>query len=177
MEFKFKILDEIEKDHPADEDNKITIETNKFIKRVTNNLENFSYNKIIANIYQYYSFFSKELDKKYTKKTLRSNYEKILITISPVLPHFANECLEIAQTNKNKITWPKYDEKLTIDDKITLVVQINGRKRGLLICERDLNQDELFKKILEQESIYKYIKDKKINNKIFIPNKLINILI
>ncbi len=172
-----KFLDEIEKDHPADEDNKITIETNKFIKRVTNNLENFSYNKIIANIYQYYSFFSKELDKKYTKKTLRSNYEKILITISPVLPHFANECLEIAQTNKNKITWPKYDEKLTIDDKITLVVQINGRKRGLLICERDLNQDELFKKILEQESIYKYIKDKKINNKIFIPNKLINILI
>ena len=42
-----------------------------------------------------YSFFNKTIKKKYKKKTLIENYKKILITMMPVIPHFANECLEI----------------------------------------------------------------------------------
>ena len=41
-----------------------------------------------------YSFLNKEIKKKYSKKTLIENYKKILITMNPIIPHFANECLE-----------------------------------------------------------------------------------
>ena len=86
------ILDEIKKDHLKDEDINLNKETNKFLKRITENLENFSYNKIIANLHEIYSFLIREIKKNFTKKTLIENYEKILIEIMPVIPHFSNEC-------------------------------------------------------------------------------------
>ena len=61
------ILDEIGKDHKKDTDEEINKRTNKFLKDVTNNLENFSYNKIIANFHEIYSFLSKQI-RSPTKK-------------------------------------------------------------------------------------------------------------
>ena len=77
-----KIIEESNKNYEKDNDQEIDKFTNKFIKKITHNLENFSYNVIIASIHQMYSFLIKEISKKYTKKTLLNNYEKILITIT-----------------------------------------------------------------------------------------------
>jgi len=171
-----KILQEIKKDHQEDYDNEITKFTNKLIKKITENLENFSYNKIVANLHEMYSFLFKKIEKKYTKKTLIENYQKILLLMSPVIPHFANECLEIIKI-KGVTIWPKYNENLIQEEQINIVVQINGKKRGLIKSKRDINETELFDKILAENSMSKYVKDKKIRKKIFVPNKLINILI
>ncbi len=170
-----KILQEIKKDHQKDYDNEITKFTNKLIKKITDNLENFSYNKIIANLHEMHSFLLKKIEKKYTKKTLIENYKSILLLMSPVIPHFTNECLEIIKI-KGAVTWPKYNENLIQEDQINIVVQINGKKRGLIKSKRDINEIELFDKILDESTMSKYIKDKKIRKKIFVPNKLINIL-
>ena len=171
-----RFLEEIHKNHTDDKDNKLTIETNKFIKKITHNLENFSYNIIIANIHELHTFCLKELNNSYTKKTLLENYEKILILLLPVLPHFGNECLENLET-KGNIIWPKFDTKLTVDDEIAFVVQINGKKRGLILSKRDTNQKRLFEKVMKEKKISKYIDEKKIQKQIFVPNKLINILV
>ena len=90
-----KIIYEIKKDHQNDTDKEIEKYTNNFIKKITNNLEDFSYNKIIANLYEMYSFLYRQIDKKYKKKTLVENYHKILITMKPIVPHLSSECLEI----------------------------------------------------------------------------------
>ena len=71
-----KILDEIKKDHSKDTDDEISKFTNKLIKKLTENLENFSYNKIIANLHEMYSFLFKQIDKNYSKKTLIENYQR-----------------------------------------------------------------------------------------------------
>ena len=66
-----KILNEIKKNHKEnDKIMKFEKYTNKFIKKITDNLENFSYNKIIANLHEMYSFFNKEIKKNYRKKIL-----------------------------------------------------------------------------------------------------------
>ena len=171
-----KFLDEMGKNHKQDKENKLTIETNKFVKKITHNLENFSYNIIIANIHELHTFYSKELKNSYTKKTLLENYQKILILLLPVLPHLANECLENLKLKGNFI-WPKFDSKLTTDEDIAYVIQINGKKRGLIFSKRDTDEKNLFEKILKEKNISKYINEKKIQKKIFVPNKLINILI
>ena len=171
-----RFLEEINKKHLKDSDNKLTIETNKFIAKITQNLENFSYNVIIANIHELHTFYFKQLNNSYTKETLLENYEKVLTLLLPVLPHFANECLENVKTNKN-ITWPKFDSKLTVDDDIAFVIQVNGKKRGLILSKRDTDQKKLFMKIMKEKNIAKYIDEKKIQKKIFVPNKLINILL
>tara|TARA_B100000035_G_scaffold227065_1_gene195421 strand:+ start:42 stop:938 length:897 start_codon:yes stop_codon:yes gene_type:complete len=171
-----KILEEIKKDHQKDHDDEISKFTNRLIKKITENLENFSYNKIVANLHEMHSFLLKKIEKKYTKKTLIENYQNILLLMSPVLPHFTSECFEIANI-KGTTTWPKYNENLIQEDEINIVVQINGKKRGLIKSKRDIKEIELFDKILTENSMRKYIKDKKIRKKIFVPNKLINILI
>ena len=55
--------------------------TNKFLKNVTENLENFSYNKIIANFHEMYSFMIKQINKKYIKNLIE-NYKKFLISMN-----------------------------------------------------------------------------------------------
>ena len=72
-----KIIEEINKNNLNDEDQELTKETNKFIKKITKNLEDFSYNKIIANMHEMYSFLTKEIEKNYKKETLLENYHKI----------------------------------------------------------------------------------------------------
>ena len=102
-----KILEEINKNHSTDFDDQITKYTNKYLKKVHDNLESFSYNKIIANLYEMYSFLNKEVEKVYSKNTLVDNYQKILITMTPIIPHYAYECLSILKTKNLK--WPEYD--------------------------------------------------------------------
>ncbi|MDC0896337.1 leucine--tRNA ligase, partial [Candidatus Pelagibacter sp.] len=119
-----KVLEEINKNHTKDNSNELTKFTNRFIKKITNNLENFSYNIIIANLHEMYSYLSKEIIKGYQKKTILENYKKILITIMPILPHLSSECIESIKTENNKLNWPIYDEKQIKESSINIVIQI-----------------------------------------------------
>ena len=170
-----KIIKKIKDNHTLDDDNELTKFTNKFIKNVTDNLENFSYNKIVANLHEMHSFITKQLDKNYKKETLIDNYQKILILIQPVVPHFSNECLEII--NIKNVEWPNYNKEIIKEDKINLVIQINGKKRGLINIEPDKTENEIMNIIKEDKKIMKYIQNNEIKRNIYIKNKLINIII
>ena len=170
----FKIMEKIKEDQQQEED-EITKYTNKFLKKITENLESFSYNKIIANLYEMYSFMSIQMKKNYKKQTLIENYQKILIAMQPIIPHFSNECLELIN-NKNN-TWPNYDENFLKEEEINIVIQINGRKRGLIEVNENIDENNLIKLIKEEGSISKYLENSEIKRKIFVKNKLLNLII
>ncbi len=170
-----KFLDEIKKDHEKDTDKELEKYTNKFLKKITDNLENFSYNKIIANLHELYSFLNKQINQKYSKETLIKNYEKILISMMPVIPHFSNECLSLIKSKE--IKWPKYNIDFIKEENANIVVQINGKKRGLVQTKIDTSENDIFDIINNDEKIFKYLEKKIIKRKIFIKNKLINIII
>ena len=150
--------------------------TNQMINKITNNLEGFNYNVIIANIYETYNFINKIIEKDLDSKTLKDNYKKILTLFSPAIPHFSAECLEDLNFEE-KIEWPIIDKDLLEDDKIDYVIQINGKKRAILKESRDMDQDSLMRKIKLNKLSEKYLKDKPINKIIFVKNRLINLLI
>ena len=170
-----KILDEINKDHKEDTDDEIQRNTNKFLKNITDNLENFSYNKIVANLHEIYSFLFKQLDKSYKQKTLVKNYQKILISMSPIIPHFSSECLKLI--GSKEIKWPSYDSSMLNEETVNIVIQINGKKRGLIKTKPNITEENLFKIINKDETLTKYLKEKDIKRKIYIKDKLINIII
>ena len=94
-----------------DDENELKIFTNQIINKITNNLENFHYNVIIANLHEIYRHYKKEIEKPINKKILLLNYEKILKVMTPIIPHFASECLEQLNTsNSNK--WPNIEKDL-----------------------------------------------------------------
>ena len=173
-------IEKINANENKNENNDISKFTNNLINKITQNIENFRYNVIIANFYEMYNYLSKELKKPYDKIILVENYTKILILLSPFIPHFASECLE--QLNnlykvKNYNSWPKINEKILIDENINLVVQINGKKREVLKIKKDIKENEVLKIINNNDRILNYIKDKKIIKKIFVPNKIINLIV
>ena len=170
-----KIFEEIKKNHTKDSDKELDKETNKFLKKITDNLENFSYNKIVANLHEIYGFLNKKIESKYSSKTLILNYEKILIAVMPIIPHFSSECLK--SLNSKDIKWPSYDVSFLKEEKINLVVQINGKKRALLKLMPNIKEDELFEIIVNDETLKKYLDNKTIKRKIFIKDKLFNIIV
>ena len=170
-----KICDEITKEHKSDSSEKLIKFTNKLIKKTNENLDNFSYNIIIANLHEAYAFLNKEIDQGYKSKTLRENYKKILIIMMPVIPHFSIECLDLIKENTD-LSWPKYDDNLLQEKEVNIVIQINGKKRGLIKADRDTEEAKLLNLINEDKKISKYFVLDKIKKKIYIKNKLINII-
>jgi len=171
-----KIIEEIKKDHKKTENNNFEKYTNEFIKKVTENLDNFNYNKIVANIHELNSFLIKNLNKPINKETLTKNYIKILTVINPLIPHFSNECLSLIDT-KDDIYWPPVDKKMIENDITKIVIQINGKKRALTEVKKDINEKELLEILIKDVSLKKYFFNKEIKKKIYIPNKIINIII
>ncbi len=171
-----QILNEIQKDHKKDHDDFFDKMTNNFVDKVTNNLTKFTYNKIIANLHEMHSEISSILKNKYSPKTILNNYKKILICMIPVTPHFANECISKLK-NETELKWPDVDKTMLLEENIKYVIQINGKKRGLIDASRNISEKELLDLMTKTEEINKYLKNKEIKKQIFVPNKLINIIL
>ena len=170
-----KINDEIKKNHQKDTDNEITKYTNKFIERMTKNLNDFGYNKLIANLHEMYSYLSKQINYEYKNTTLKENYEKILTVMSPIIPHFTNECLEMI--NSKKLSWPKYDLFMLEEEEVNIVIQVNGKKRGLIKSKKNTTEKDILSMIENDEKIIKYINKIPIKKRIYIKDKLLNIIL
>ena len=95
--------------------------------------------------------------------------------MSPIIPHFSNECLEMIKTKK--VEWPKYDQTKIKEDTVNIVVQINGKKRGLMETQINISEKILMEKIYQDEKLKKYMGDKPIKKTIFIKDKIINIIV
>ena len=173
------IMEKINANEDHKDDENISRFTNSLINKINYNLENFRYNVIIANFYEMYNFFSKEVKKTINTENLIFNYSKILILLNPFIPHFSSECLsDLSKFRKIDFTiWPEIDQKYLSDERINLVVQINGKKREVLNIEKDLDQNKVFEIIKINEKINNYIKDKDIIKKIFVQNKILNLIV
>ncbi|WP_415313495.1 leucine--tRNA ligase [Candidatus Pelagibacter sp. Uisw_106] len=170
-----KILQKIKNNDGGDEGNNLIKFTNQLIYKVTHNLEKFHYNVIIANLYEMYNYLIKEIEKPIKKEVLIDNYKKILILMNPFIPHFSNECLNLI--NEKKISWPTVSKKDLIEEEINFVVQINSKKRAILKVKRDITEKEILKTIKLNQETEKNLKGQKIIKIIFVPNRLINIII
>ena len=93
----------------------------------------------------------------------------------PLIPHFANECLNDIKAKNEK--WPIISKDLLIEDSVNFVIQINGKKRALLNVERDINEKALLKKVKEDKEIEKFFNNQEIKKTIFVSNRLINIIL
>ena len=147
---------------------------NKTVYNVTKNLDNFQYNVVIANMHEIYNlFYDHVINNKTSNKTLKNEWEKITMLLMPLIPHLAHECCE--KINK-KFYWPKYNSKLLKEDNCTIVIQVDGKKRGIL--EMPINSKEviIINKSKEIDNVSKYIKNTSIIKNIYIKNKLVNFI-
>ena len=150
--------------------------TNQMISKVNINLEKFRYNVIIANLHEIYNFFIKRIQDKIYSRNMMSNYTKILTIMMPIIPHLASEFLSQIDSNKNWI-WPEVDMKYLKTEKNLIVIQINGKKRGIIDSEKNIGEKDLIEKIKKKKELQKFFENKKIFKSIFIRDKLINLIV
>ena len=121
----------------------------------------------------YNLFYNHVVNNKTSNETLKKEWEKITMLLMPLTPHLAHECCE--KLNK-KFYWPEYDTKLLKEESCTIVVQVDGRKRGAL--EMPINSKEaiIIKKSKKIDNVSKYINNTSIIKSIYIKNKLLNFI-
>ena len=164
---------EIEKNIIGDEE--LSEFTNQLISKVTKNLDNFQYNVIIANFHEAYNFLLKMNKTQIKKSILLENYLKILKIMNPVLPHLIAECLD--EFRETSSSWPKVNVAYLEKKMLEIVLQINGKKRSLIDCNKDIKESELLNIIKSNDDYKKYLEDKKIIRVIYVKNRLINLII
>ncbi len=150
--------------------------TNQIIHKVNQSLERFSYNTIVASLYEIYNFLNKITDKKLDYKNLKNNYIKLLKIMMPVTPHFSSECLtEIG--NKDDYNWPRVENQFLENDLNNIIIQINGKKREILSSSKSFSESELINETKKITSLQKFLVGKPIKKTIYIKDKLINFII
>jgi leucyl-tRNA synthetase len=145
----------------------------KTIKKVSRDTSQLLFNTAIAQM-MIYSGEIAALDK-----LPRTLYEPFILLLSPYAPHLAEELWEKCgrEPSVSSQSWPEWDEKLTIDQTVTIVCQINGKLRSRLELPRDTSASELEKTALADERIQELTAGKKVVKVITIPNKLVNIVV
>ncbi len=145
----------------------------KTIKKVEEDCENLRFNTAIASMMEFVNLLTKE--NCHNKTAI----ENLLIMLSPFAPHIAEELWE-AIGNKPSIAdapYPKYDEALTKDDTVTIVVQVSGKLRGTFEAAVGMSNDDLIRRAKEVDSVAKFIDGKEIIKQIVVPNKLVNLVV
>jgi len=150
--------------------------TNEIINKVTKNLENFQYNVLIANYHEINNHLSKIKIDEISKSVLLENYVKLLVIVSPVIPHFSSECINELNI-KDTYNWPVIDMKALRKKVNAIVIQINGKKRGIIKCDVSSDENKIINLIKAEKQYTNYLKDKTIKKIIYVKDRLINFIL
>lgn len=169
-------------------DESLQRKTHLTIKKVTESMEdNFHFNTAIAAIMELLNelttFKQNVLDinekSSESDKIFKESMKSIILMISPFSPHVSEELWrEMGEEGYIfNASWPKFIEKLTISNEVTIAVQVNGKLRGTLVTKLDSTENEVFEKALQISNVSQFIEGKEIVKKILVKNKLLNIVV
>jgi leucyl-tRNA synthetase len=152
---------------------KIEILVNKTIKKVTEDIEAMRFNTAISSMMILLNEFEKE------QIISKRNYEILIQLLAPFAPHITEELWSILKNKKSihQTDWPKYDESRLVNDRVNLVVQINGKVRGTIEIDVNEGEDQIKRKVLELPDIKKWVNGLNIKKVIYIKGKLMNLVI
>ena len=177
---KFWILNEqileVCKNKKVKKNEKLETFTNQIIFKINQAIEKFRYNVIIASYHEMYTFLKKVIEKNDNFENLKNNYEKMILTMLPVIPHIANECLKKMNFD-NEVKWPDINQKYLNKETLEIVIQVNGKKRNLISIEKNMEEKQIIKKIKEKNLIEKYLKSGELIKTIYVKDRLINYII
>jgi leucyl-tRNA synthetase len=169
----------IYKKEKEENNNTLIKNSNILIKEITDCIEKFHINVAVAKLYVFLNNINEEIEKQsLNKEDIVNIYKKYLVIISAFIPYIANECWE-RMTGKQDITsqeWPKIDSSFLHKENFDIVIQIDGKKRAIINATNNESEEIILSKSLAIKNIQVILDKKTIAKKIFIKNKLLNIV-
>ena len=157
-------------------DKSFELKINSYVNKITQSINNFNLNVVVANVYEIYNLFNENLNKEITNRCIKKNLVKLMKILIPFTPHIAYECLEILGEKEIK-SWPKVDTKLILKEKIKMAIQINGKTRDVIEVDKGISQISVEKLCKDNVKIKDKILSKSINKIIFVKDRIINFIV
>ncbi len=155
------------------ESEELTVELNKTIKKVEEDIENFSFNTAISSMMIF-------VNKVYEQNSIsKKSFTSFLQLLSPFAPHITDEIWHLLG-NKNFIyssKWPKVNQKLLKKDTVTIAIQVNGKTRGTISIDPKLPDEKVSKIASENPAIREYLLGKNILKTIVVKGRIVNFVV
>ena len=163
-----KLSPAVSPEDPTAEQKKVL---HKTIKKVSEDIESLSFNTAIAQMMIFVNEFTP------LEKRPRTVIEPFVLLLAPFAPHLAEEIWEILGHDKSLAyeSFPEFDPELTVDDEVTVVLQINGKVRERMMSPKGMSKEDLERKA--KEHLTKWLDSKEIVKIIVVPDKLVNVVI
>ena len=156
----------------------------KTIKKVTDDIdERFHFNTAIAAIMELFNSLSAAAqDERRLKEgasLFKGGLEAMIVLLSPFVPHIANELWEqLGHVEAlDQISWPMYSETALEEEKLLIVVQVNGKVRGKISVPADVDQREIESEALRDLKVKSFLDGKKVQKIVYVPHRLVNIVV
>src|SRR5262249_28874821 len=151
------------------------------IKKVTEDIESFSFNTAISQMMIFVNAF---IPLRGTETIPLSAMRTFLILLNPFSPHISSELWERLSAEFDDVrgdvsqqSWPAYDETLLVEDEVEIVIQINGKLRDRMKMPIVATEEELKAVALSNPKVQERIAGKAVRNVIVVPKKLVNIVV
>jgi leucyl-tRNA synthetase len=154
--------------------------THKTIAGVTEDIEKFRFNRAVARLYEFANAFddAKGLDRDLAVAR-REALETMTRLLAPMMPHLAEELWQRLghRTLLAELAWPSADPSLTVDDEVTIAVQVNGKLRATLTLPRDVSSEDGERAALADPHVQRALAGKSPRKVIVVPNRIINVVV
>lgn len=153
--------------------------THQTIRKVTQDMESFSFNTMIAALMEYNNYLVKAKESPVVKsEAWQEAIESLLLLLAPSCPHIAEELW--ARTGRpysiHQQAWPQWEEALAAEELFTLVIQVNGKVRDKAEAPVTISEEEVKKLALASAGVKRHIEGKEIKKVIYVPGRLVNVV-
>jgi leucyl-tRNA synthetase len=154
--------------------------THKTIRKVTDDMEGFRFNTMVAALMEYNNYLLKAKETPVVQSDAwREAIRTLILLLAPTMPHLSEELWQRIGEPYSVHTqaWPEWDEQAAADESVTLVVQVNGRVRERLSVPAGTSEEEARELALASPKVQRYTSDKTVRDVIYIPDQLVNLVV
>ncbi|MDP2210267.1 MAG: leucine--tRNA ligase [Candidatus Aquicultor sp.] len=167
-------------DNLGPDEREVRFMVHRTIKRVTEDIERFSFNTAISAVMELVNTLYKYNESaQRNPAVMREAIDSLVLLLAPFAPHLIEELWE-GLGNADSVhlqTWPAFDPELAKSEEVTLVVQINGKVRDKITVAADIAEDEMKEIALASDKVKAHVGDADVKNIFIVPGKLVNIVI
>ncbi|MGE5215669.1 MAG: leucine--tRNA ligase [Chloroflexota bacterium] len=154
------------------------------IKKVSDDIDGrFHFNTAIAAIMELFNVLSAaaqgDLQSNAASGVIKEGTEAIIVLLAPFVPHVANEIWEILghDDHLNEVRWPSFSQEAIEEEKLLIVVQVNGKVRGKITVPADVTQEYIETNALADPRVLAFIDGKSVRRVVYVPRRLVNIVV
>ncbi len=150
------------------------------IKKVTEDIYGAQFNTAVSTLMEHLNNLTKLKTAGFDRRLWQAVLSSLCQLLAPFAPHIASELysqLNSEDCRLEQVAWPVYDEQYLVTDTVRVAVQVNGKLRGELEVTKQIAAEQVEEMALRLDNVRRFTKDKKIIKRIYVPGKILNLVV